>query len=365
MNILTTPEIAFDEEKAERFLDTFSTILNNGAVAAMASVGHRLGLFDALLDTPDGTSGQIAASADLSERFVREWLAVMVTGRIVVYDPASATYSLPQEHAACLTTDAPYGNLAVYAQSIALFGKVEDYVLEAFRTGEGIPYGDYPCFHQIMAEDSGQTVVAGLDEILQTLVPDLPDRLLNGIDVLDAGCGAGRAIIRMAELYPQSRFTGIDLCSDAIEMAIAEASARNVHNVTFEARDLSDFDEVAAFDVITSFDAVHDTKDPQALLQSYHRALRSGGVHLMQDIGGSAKLENNLEFPFAAFLYAISCTHCTPVSLAQGGKGLGTMWGWETADAMLRTAGFSEIERTILPHDPMNVWFVNRRGPGA
>ena len=365
MDTLTTPEIAFNEEKAERFLETFSTILNNGAVAAMASVGHRLALFDALQKTPDGTSRHIAATANLSERYVREWLAVMVTGGIVVYDPATATYSLPQEHAACLTTNAPYGNLAVYAQSVALFGKVEDQVLEVFRTGKGISYGDYPCFHQIMAEDSGQTVVASLEDILATLVPDLPDRLKRGIDVLDAGCGAGRAIIRMAELFPQSRFAGIDLCADAIEMAVAEAEARNVRNVKFEVRDLAGFDETSAFDLITSFDAVHDTKDPQVLLHSFHRALRPSGVHLMQDIGGSARLENNIEFPFAAFLYAISCTHCTPVSLAQGGEGLGTMWGWETAETMLRSAGFSEIERTVLHHDPMNVWFVNRRSSGT
>jgi hypothetical protein len=95
-------------------------------------------------------------------------------------------------------------------------------------------------------------------------------------------------------------------------------------------------------------------------LRRLGRALRSGGVYLMQDIGGSARLENNLQFPMASFLYAISCTHCTPISLGQGGLGLGTMWGWETAAAMLREAGFREVQRHVLPHDPMNVWFVAR-----
>lgn len=79
----------------------------------------------------------------------------------------------------------------------------------------------------------------------------------------------------------------------------------------------------------------------------------------MQDIGGSAQLENNREFPFAAFLYTVSCLHCMPVSLGQGGDGLGTMWGWETAEAMLRQAGFNQIERHVFPHDPMNVWFIS------
>ncbi|KIC27982.1 transcriptional regulator [Leisingera sp. ANG-S5] len=351
----------FDQTRAEAFLDTVAATLNNGAVAAMISVGHRLGLFDTLASLPPSQSATIAKTAGLAERYVREWLAVMVTGQIVDYAPQEGTYSLPSEHAACLTAGAPFGNLAVYAQSVALFGKVEDRLMQAFRDGEGIPYSDYPCFHQIMSEDSEQTVVAGIGEIIQTLAPDLAERLDQGIDVLDAGCGAGLALIRLAELHPNSRFKGIDLCPDAIEMAQGTAASRGVSNVGFEVRDLSGFDEASAYDLITSFDAVHDTKDPEELLKSYHRALRPGGVHLMQDIGGSVRLENNLDFPFAAFLYAISCSHCTPVSLAQGGKGLGTMWGWETAETMLRQAGFQRPVRSVLPHDPMNVWFVSRK----
>jgi SAM-dependent methyltransferase len=112
---------------------------------------------------------------------------------------------------------------------------------------------------------------------------------------------------------------------------------------------------------VTSFDAVHDQKDPQALLKSLHRALRPGGVYLMQDIGGSAHLENNLDFPMAAFLYTASCMHCMAVSLGQGGVGLGTMWGWETAEAMLKEAGFGQPERHTFEHDPLNVWFVSRK----
>jgi len=81
----------------------------------------------------------------------------------------------------------------------------------------------------------------------------------------------------------------------------------------------------------------------------------------MQDVGGSAHLENNLDFPLAAFLYSVSLTHCMPVSLGQGGAGLGTMWGWETAEAVLEDAGFASVSRTVLPHDPMNVWFVSRK----
>ncbi len=130
--------------------------------------------------------------------------------------------------------------------------------------------------------------------------------------------------------------------------------------MTFEARDLTGYREPGRFDLITSFDAVHDQKDPAALVRGLKGSLKHGGAYLMQDIGGSARLENNLDFPMAALLYAVSCLHCTPVSLGQGGLGLGTMWGWETAEGTLRNAGFTTVERHVLPHDPMNVWFVSR-----
>jgi SAM-dependent methyltransferase len=348
----------FDPKAAEHFQGRLAEVLNGGAVALMLAIGHRTGLFDTLSGLPPATSAQVAEAAGLDERYVREWLAAMVTGGIAEYDPQARTYALPPAHAASLVRRAPLGNLAVYAQLVAMAGSLQDRLLAAFETGDGIPYDAYPCFHAIMREDSGQTVVAALDEILAALVPDLIDRLELGIDVLDAGCGAGEALLALARRFPDSRFTGWDLGADAI--AMATAAAGDLPNVRFEQRDLSHMDAVAAFDLVTSFDAVHDMKDPQALLVAIHRALRPGGTHLMQDIGGSAALENNLGFPFAPFLYTVSCVHCTPVSLAQGGAGLGTMWGWETAERMLKAAGFRSTARRVFPHDPMNVWFVSR-----
>ncbi|GHD43772.1 transcriptional regulator [Thalassobaculum fulvum] len=351
----------FDQGAAEAFAERIGGTIDSGAVAFMLSVGHRLGLFDTLAGMAPATSGEIAARAGLAERYVREWLAVMVTARIVEYDPAGRRYVLPPEHAACLTRGAPLGNLAVYGQHVAIMGAVQDRVLACFETGEGMAYDDYPCFHQIMAEDSGQTVAAPLFDFVLPLADGVTDALAAGIDVLDAGCGRGEALRAMAARFPASRFVGYDLCPDAIGFARDAARADGLANIRFERRDLTGYDERERFDLVTSFDAVHDQKDPEALIRGLHGALRPGGVYLMQDIGGSARLENNLDFPMASLLYAISCVHCTPISLGQGGAGLGTMWGWETAEAMLRGAGFASVERHVLPHDPMNVWFVSRK----
>jgi 2-polyprenyl-3-methyl-5-hydroxy-6-metoxy-1,4-benzoquinol methylase len=211
-----------------------------------------------------------------------------------------------------------------------------------------------------MAEDSGMTVRDALFNHILPLADGIEARLEAGIEVMDAGCGQGAAMIALAERYPQSRFTGYDLEAEAVDRATASARHAGLRNVRFERRDLTGYNERDRFDLITSFDAIHDQKDPAGLIRGLRGALKPGGTYLVQDIGGSARLEANLDFPMAPLLYAISCAHCTPISLGQGGEGLGTMWGWETAEAMLRDAGFAAVARHVLPHDPMNVWFVAR-----
>lgn len=361
MSAQTIATSTFDQPRAEAFAERMSEALNNTATIAMMAIGERLGLFDAMADMPPATSEEIANQTGLAERYVREWLAAMTVARIVEYDPARRTYALPPEHGACLTRDAPLGNLAVYARMAALLGAVQDEVVRCFETGGGTRYGDYPCFHEIMAGDSGQTVVAGLFDTIVPMVDGLHERLESGIDVLDAGCGRGQALLTLAQRYPASRFIGYDLCEDAIAWANDAAQKAEAHNIRYEVRDLTGYEEPGRWDLVFSFDAVHDQKDPQGLINGLARSLKPGGVYVMQDIGGSAHLENNVDFPMAPLLYAISCAHCTPISIGQGGAGLGTMWGWETAEAMLRNAGFRQIERNSFQHDPMNVWFVSRK----
>ncbi|MBI1179780.1 MAG: methyltransferase domain-containing protein [Alphaproteobacteria bacterium] len=361
MTLMETVDAPFDQQAAEAFSAQLMETINAGAVTVMVSLGHRLGLFDVMAGGMPAASADIAAKAGLSERYVREWLASMVTGRIVDYDAATGRYALPPERAACLVRGAPLGNSAVYAQVPTIMGAIQDQIMACFRTGDGTRYDDYPCFHQFMSEDTEQTVVAGLFEHILPLAPDLEARLDRGIDVMDAGCGSGGALVALAARFPASRFTGYDLCPDALANGEAAAWQAGVSNVAFQVRDLTGYDESERFDLITSFDAIHDQKHPQQLVRGIHGALRDGGVYLVQDIGGSARLENNMDFPMAAMLYAISCNHCMPISLGQGGEGLGTMWGWETAERMLREAGFRSVERSVLPHDPLNVWFVARK----
>ncbi len=351
----------FDQGRAEAFIGRLLNDLNGGAAMIMTSIGHRTGLFDVMSGLPPSTSEQIAEAANLNERYVREWLGAMTVGQIVEHDPEQGTYYLPPEHAAWLTRAASPNNFGVTAQFIPLISSVEDEVVESFENGAGVPYSAFPRFHEAMAEHSGQTVVAALTDHILPLVPGLAERLENGIDVLDAGCGSGRALNLLARTFPNSRFVGYDISEEAIARARTEAEENGTKNVRFEVKDAAALDEKARYDLIATFDSVHDQAHPAAMLKGIAEALRDDGVYLMQDIAGSSHHHKNMDHPIAPFLYTISTTHCTTVSLAQGGEGLGTMWGEEKAKEMLGEAGFSQVEVEQLPHDFVNSYYIVKK----
>jgi ubiquinone/menaquinone biosynthesis C-methylase UbiE len=357
-------ESSFDSDKAGAFAERLLATLNHGALCLMISIGHRTGLFDTMRDLAPATSAGIAAKAKLNERYVREWLGAMVTGRIIDVDPSTGQFSLPAEHAAFLTRAAGADNIGLFAQYIPLLAMVEDEIIECFKKGGGVPYAKFPRFHEVMAEDSGQSVLSSLESHIVPLVLGLAERFTAGIQMLDVGCGRGRIMNRFAELYPQSRFTGMDLSSEAILSAWQEASTMKLRNVEFIVADLSKFDqtaEIEAYDLVTTFDAVHDQARPLNVLKGIHRTLRRDGVYLMQDIKGSSQIHKNLDHPLGPLLYTVSCMHCMTVSLAQGGEGLGAMWGEEKTREYLAKAGFSSIEKHELAHDIQNNWYVVRK----
>jgi 2-polyprenyl-3-methyl-5-hydroxy-6-metoxy-1,4-benzoquinol methylase len=360
----TKASAGFDSQKSDAFAGHLLSVLNHGALCLMASIGHRSGLFDAMRDQPGMASDEIAVRAGLNERYVREWLGAMVVAGVVDVDPPTLRFSLPREHAAFLTRAAAANNLAVFAQYIALLGDVEDDIVGCFKEGGGVPYRRFPRFHAVMAEDSGQSVLSSLESHILPLVPDLTNQLARGVRTLDVGCGQGRIMIRLAELFPNSQFVGMDLSQDAIAAAANQASARGLRNIEFVAIDLSDFHEKAepeSFAFITTFDAVHDQAAPLNVLQGINRALRRDGLYLMQDIKGSSHVYNNIAHPMGTFLYTVSCMHCMTVSLAQGGEGLGAMWGEEKTREYLGRAGFRVVEKHELAHDIQNNWYVVRK----
>lgn len=353
-----------DTQKSEAFAENLLGMLNQGSLAVMISVGYRTGLFDTMSDLPASTPEQIAETAGLNERYVREWLGAMVTGRIVEYNPDAKTYSLPAEHSAFLTRKNPKDNFGVFAQYIPLFGTVESKIVDCFKKGGGVPYSEFERFHEVMAQDSDLSVVSSLLETILPAITGIIEKLNEGIDVLDLGCGRGRALNLMAKTFPNSRFTGYDLSEEAIEYAKAGSEKENLSNINFEVRDLTDFNITAPeqkYDFITTFDAVHDQARPDNLLMGIYKALKDDGTYLMQDISSSSEHHKNMDHPIGPLLYTVSTMHCMTVSLAQGGMGLGTMWGREKAMEMLNEAGFKNIEIKNFEHDFQNDYYIIKK----
>ncbi|MGH7958880.1 MAG: class I SAM-dependent methyltransferase [Opitutaceae bacterium] len=349
-----TPDPATIDAFGSRLLG----ILNDAGLALMISVGHRTGLFDAMATMPPADAATIAGVAKLNERYVREWLGAMTVGQIVKHDPVAGTYRLPLEHAALLTRAAAPNNVAAFMQYPAVLGEVESRIVECFRKGGGVPYSEFKRFHEVMAEDSGQTIVAALFDHVLPLVPGLVEQLENGIDVLDLGCGRGIALAALARRFPRSRFLGIDFSREAITWARSQVEEDCPKNLRYEIRDAAAIDYDNEFDFIATFDAVHDQARPDRVLANIARALRPNGVYLMQDIHASSSHHGDMNHPAGPLLYTISTMHCMTVSLAVGGMGLGTMWGRETAQRMLTEAGFSKIRIKRLAHDFQNDYYI-------
>jgi SAM-dependent methyltransferase len=188
-------------------------------------------------------------------------------------------------------------------------------------------------------------------------VPGLADRLAAGARVLDLGCGTGHAVNLMAQAYPRSTLVGCDIAADAIERAERERVAMGVPNARFGVLDAAQLPVTPQFDVITAFDAIHDQVAPDVVLRRVHDALRPDGVFMMVDFKFSSRLERNLANRFAPLYYAISVMHCMTVSLAEGGAGLGTVWGEELARKMLAEAGFGSVEVIDAPRPQNCIYF--------
>ena len=349
-----------NQEKAEAFAEKMVGVLNNGALALMTSIGHRTQLFDTMAILPPATSAQIAEATGLQERYVREWLNAMVVGQVIDHDPELKTYHLPAEHATTLTRAAGADNLALFTQHIGTLGSVEDKIVACFSNGGGVPYTDFHRFHEVMAEDSDVNIVEPLIDQILPLMPGLKAQLQQGIEVLDVGCGRGNALKRLAQTYPRSRFFGLDFSEEAIAFAQADAARQGLTNLRFAVTYAATFDESNRYDLIFTFDAVHDQAQPGRVLRNIKQALKPDGVYFMQDIAGSSHVHHNHDHPLAPFLYTISTMHCMTVSLAGGGEGLGTMWGKEKALEMLAEAGFTDVQVEQPAHDPMNYFYICR-----
>lgn len=343
-------------EATQEFAAKLLGIYTGGVLTQLIDIGYQVGLFEASKAGP-ATSEELSERAGLKERYVREWLGAMATSGIYAYDPESGRYALPEEHAVLLTGGTAK-NASPMSRMVNHFGTHLPKLIACFRAGGGIPYSAYrPVFTNCMDDTWRRIYDQHLVQGFISRAEGVTEALRRGIQVLDVGCGTGHAVNLLAREFPASRFRGYDIAEDAIEGACAEAKAMALANATFEVVDVADLPHDPKFDLITAFDAIHDQRAPDAVLRGVHQALAPGGKFLMIEFKFSSRVEDNIKNPYAAMYYGFSLMHCMPVSLAFGGKGLGTVWGEQTARRYLADAGFGAIDVVDSPR-PQNYMFV-------
>lgn len=350
----------FDAKKAEAFAGRVMAETTGVLTTAMSRVGDELGLWKDLRTRGPATSADLSKRLGFSERHVREWLSAMAAAGYLEYCRDTKTFCLPPEHGAVLAEE---GGPAFFggAHEI-LFNQLTalDRIIETFKTGGGVPQGAYPDgTYDGMERFSASWYENLLLPVWIPSVPGLQQKLERGITVADVGCGRGRALIKLAERFPKSLFTGFDVYGPNIQKARENAERAGVASrVTFEQRDVSE-SLPGAFDLILTVDVVHDAVDPQGLLTSIRRALGRDGVYLCLDMNCSHELTENLH-PLGAFMYSISVLYCMSTSLAHGGAALGTCGvPPKKLEEMASAAGFKRFRKVPIENPFNNLYELN------
>ena len=351
------PQPAIDMEKVGAFLNKVMGDMSGAIVSAMCILGDRLNLFKCLAANGPTTSAELAVRAGINERYAREWLSVLASAGYLEYDPATQHFTLPPEHALIIAQEGGPMFMGGGYQQLAGLLEPLDQLTQAFLQGGGVPQEAY-----------GENLWAGMERMSATwfenllvqqwipAVPDVQAKLESGACVADIGCGGGRALIKLAQAFPNSRFVGYDTFAGAIARARGNAEIAGLaERVRFEQRDVVD-GLPEQYDLIVTFDSVHDFINPYAGLQAIRRALLPGGTYLLLEMNCSDKLEESAGL-VGTILYGTSVLYNLPVSLAYGGNGLGTMSFPESKVQELCTeAGFSSVHRLPI-ENPFNILY--------
>ncbi|MGH8971699.1 MAG: methyltransferase domain-containing protein [Acidimicrobiia bacterium] len=350
-----------DEKKAEEFVGRVLTDTSAAMITTLCALGDRLGLFRDLADNGPATSAQLAERAGINERYAREWLSALAATGYLTYDPATGVFTLPAEHVPALAQEAgPYFFGGVHQMLTGISGAL-DPLVEAFRSGGGVPQSRYGAdWWDGMERFTAAWVENLLVQEWVPLVPDVKAKLEAGATVADVGCGRGRALVKLAQTFPNSTFVGYDVFGPSVEAATAKTKAAGVDDrVRFEERDVSG-GLPERFDVIWTLDVIHDAVDPVGVLRAIRDALTDDGIYLCLDINCSDKLEENAG-PLGAMFLSFSVLYCMTTSLAHDGAGLGTVGLHEPKLRELAAeAGFGAVRRVEM-ENPFNNLYELRR----
>jgi len=335
-----------DQTKLDDFLGKAVSDLSAGYGGVMVSLGNKLGLYKAMAGGGPLTPAEVAGRCGCAARYVEEWLNAQVAGGYLDYHPASGCYELPPEKAYVLADDqSPVFIPAAWDVPASMWFD-EAQAVAAFRSGEGVPWGDH--HERLYCGVASFYRNAYKGSLVQDWLPTLEGataKLARGARVADVGCGHGHSTVLMADAFPKSRFWGYDGHADSIAAARQVAADAGVADrVRFEQTDARSYAE-KGFDLICFFDCLHDMGHPVAAAQHAREALAPGGTVMLVEPFAEDRVEDNAT-PVGRLYYAASTTLCCAHALSEkGSHALGAQAGEARLAEVFRAAGFGHFRR--------------------
>ena len=337
--------MAINEEALNALLGKMVTEMGAAYVGSSVILGDQLGLYEALAAHGQLTSAQLAERTSTNERYVREWLSGQAASGYIEYDAATSTFHITPEQAMVFANvDSPVNLTGGYYALQSVYADVPR-MAEAFRTGKGMGWGDHcNCLSFGTAKFFGPgyraNLVAGWLPQLEGVVP----KLQAGGKVADVGCGYGISTVTMARAFPNSHFYGFDYHPDSIAQARALAKEESLANVTFEVALAKEYPGTN-YDLVTTFDCLHDMGDPVGASAHVRETLNANGAWMIVEPMAQDDLSGNLN-PVGRIYYAASTMVCLPTSLSQEvGLGLGAQAGEQRLRDVVMKGGFGHFRR--------------------
>jgi SAM-dependent methyltransferase len=360
------PETAADPDLLKYYSFSVFTQLSGAVTAGMIHLGDRLGLYSALAASEGPlTTAALAERTGLDERWVREWAYNQAAAKLISVDTTISPeqfWLTPEAVAVLATPDHPAFGMGMFHRLPQTIAALE-VMPESFRTGLGHDYDSHGPEGAVGIERSFEPW--NRHHLIPTVLPALDgvvDRLRAGITVADVGCGAGGAVLLMAEAFPNSRFVGYDISQFALERAEHRRREEAAENVRFVDPRIDGLPTDRSIDFITTFDCIHDMTDPQGMIHAIADALAPDGTWLLVDIKGRETFAENVEKnPMASLMYGISVLSCMSSALSEpGGAGLGTL-GLPASRAreMATAAGLTRF-RTLDVEHSVNAFYEVR-----
>lgn len=336
-----------DKARSQAFMMKVVGDLATATAVSLVYVGDRVGLFKAMAGAGPLTREALEQRTGIHPRYLEEWLAAMFCAGYLEHDAVADSWTLPDEHAVFFANAASEYYLGGLFKGAPALAAMAPKVAEAFETGQGIAFQAYGEGEPVAIEQMNRAVYeARLVKQWMPALPQVVQRLQAGGRAIDVGCGTGVVPVLLAQAYPEARITGLDFDARSIEIARENARRAGVQErVQFVHASATEVPLVeGGWDFVSTFDCIHDMGEPARVLRRIREALASGGSYLMVEPKVAEQVTDNAANPFARMLYGISCLHCVPVSLAQGGPGLGACWGETRARLAAQEAGFARFK---------------------